>query len=302
MKRFVPNRRLGLTFSMILHGLACALIFAPMGTQVATSTLAKTGTIVPLFVPAKTVATSSTTTTGHCSFGPCTGGPQKPAVSTVRLDAPELQFLDDSTHELLPALTRVGGAIAIALTSDRTRTLSVYRASDGASASGSTVSQFPLRVVVYDPGAYVEIVAEIRRLGVDTGSVRVLGVFPAESQARLYRAIDAEAARQHLPPGRRRAIVAVSALSPFGIEVRAVSVAPQEIGFARRAVTSQSGTVLKRLAFGGRVPLHTYSFDIIKHADSTDTMVQYDARSTNVGIASLSFLDYEHSSSGFRNS
>jgi hypothetical protein len=226
MTRLVLERHRGLALSLVLHGIVCVLALVRPGAEIVTPKVAVVGKVTPIFVPPKRVASESTV--GHCSFGLCAGGPQQPDVLPTHLEGPELQFLDDSTHELLQALTRSGGVIAIADKADRTRTLAVYRVADGASMRGDSLSnQFPLRVVVHDPEAYAEIVAQVGRLGVDPDSVRVLGVFPVESQARLYDAIEAEAGRRHLPPGRRRAVVAVSAVSTFGIEIRSVSVVAQ---------------------------------------------------------------------------
>jgi len=105
---------------------------------------------------------------GTCDSGPCAkGGPPKPAPPILPAPkGPEVQFVDDTTRELLSALDRVGGWVAFVLPSDRWRAIAIYRVSDRRNlGAGASVAGYPIRIVVQEPRAYPEIMEWMAPLG-----------------------------------------------------------------------------------------------------------------------------------------
>jgi hypothetical protein len=228
MIRDAFERSRGFLISILAHAVVCAVALVPIGSWFAGAERVGRGVRVQRYVPLYMGTARAPEGSGACDSGPCAkGAPPKPAPAI--LPAPkgsELQFVDDSTHQLLLALAHAGGWIAFVLPSDRWRAIAFYRVSDQKNlGTGASVAAYPIRVVVQEPRAYPEIIEWLAPLGLSPESVRVLAVFPAGTQQLLEQAIEAEARRKNLPIGRRRAVLAISGADPIGIEVQSVAIA-----------------------------------------------------------------------------
>jgi len=228
MIRNAFERSRGFLISVLAHAVVCAVAFVPFTSWFASPERPSRGLLVQRYVPLYMSTARTPVGRGTCDSGPCAkGGPPKPAPPILPAPkGPEVQFVDDTTRELLSALDRVGGWVAFVLPSDRWRAIAIYRVSDRKNlGAGASVAGYPIRIVVQEPRAYPEIMEWMAPLGLPPESVRVLAVFPAGTQQHLEQAIEAEARRKNLPVGRRRAVVAVSGRNPIGIEVRSVAMA-----------------------------------------------------------------------------
>jgi hypothetical protein len=184
-----------------------------------------------------------------CREAPCVGeGPQPSAhPEPAAPQGEELEFLDDTEHALMPALSRAGGWIAIVSRTDRWHSLAFYRAADGKDlGAGVLIARFPLRVVVHEPESYPEIAAWLAALNPAAESLRTVAIFPPQTQQLLHDKIEAEAKRTGLPRGPRSAVVAISSTEPIGIAVRSVALRPENRGSAME---------LRRGGFSGKTTI-----------------------------------------------
>jgi len=226
MVRIALERVHGCLTSVVLHCLLLAFLFLPWHSWFGGGRSSSRTTALSHYTPIRILAVRPSTGKSTCLQGPCIGEGPKPS-SLPEPEAPqgeELEFLDDTAHDLMAALRRANGWVAIVSRSDRWHALAFYRAVDGVNAgSGVEVARFPLRVVVHEPESYPEIEAWLAPMGLAPESCRILAVFPLRTQQRLHEAIEAEAKRVGLPDGPRRAVVAVSSVEANGIAVRTVA-------------------------------------------------------------------------------
>jgi hypothetical protein len=221
------NRLGGFALSIILHLIGLAALVVPLLVPTAPAPGADKAP-VSVFV-ARAGGHAVPPGPIPCGVKPC--GRKGPGGADPFSEAPQLDFLDDVGHELLAALRRAGGAVAVVSQANRWRALALYRVSDGVNVgAGLDIHAYPLRLIVHDPAAYPQIVDWISKLDVAEQPLRIVALFPADAQAKLYAAVEAESTRRRLSNGRLRATVAVSASSSFGIEIRSVELLPRDSG------------------------------------------------------------------------